>query len=97
MDLIEKLMKVHSALDGALGDTDVSHIENDDELREEQPVQWAAQRLMEVIAELEKVETVICPDCRGERRVGGSLCKRCGGNAMISKSQLAPGEKGAFS
>lgn len=41
----DELQKIHSALDDALGDTDVSHIESDEELRDEQPVQWAAQKL----------------------------------------------------
>lgn len=45
----EELLAIHSALDDALGDSDVTHVEDDDELREEQPVQWAAQKLMEFI------------------------------------------------
>jgi hypothetical protein len=38
----------------------------------------------------------ICPDCKGERRVGGHLCKRCKGNAQVPRSELKPGEMGAF-
>lgn len=49
----EKLRTIHSALDDALGDTDVTHIEDDDELRAEHPVQWAAEKLAEVINSLE--------------------------------------------
>jgi hypothetical protein len=52
-DIIGVLKSVHSALDSALGDTDISHIENDDELREEHPVQWAAEWLAHSIELLE--------------------------------------------
>lgn len=45
------LQEVHSALDDALGDTDVTHMD-DDELRDDHPVQWAAQRLAEIIQNL---------------------------------------------
>lgn len=48
--LYNSLMEIHSALDDALGDTDVSHIEDDDELRAEHPTQWAAQKLADLIA-----------------------------------------------
>ena len=48
------LQEVHSALDGALGDSDVTHIEDADELREQYPVQWAAQRLAEIITSLKE-------------------------------------------
>jgi hypothetical protein len=48
-DIIGVLKSVHSALDDALGDTDISHIESDDELRDEAPVQWAAQWLAHAI------------------------------------------------
>mgnify|MGYP001561844750 CR=1 FL=1 len=47
--LRKQLQEIHSALNDALGDTDVSHIEDDAELRSEQPVQWAAQKLAEII------------------------------------------------
>jgi hypothetical protein len=53
IDIIDVLRSVHSALDHALGDTDVTHIENDDELCEEFPVQWAAERLAHAIQLLE--------------------------------------------
>jgi hypothetical protein len=53
-DIIGVLRSVHSALDTALGDTDASHIENDDELRDAYPVQWAAQWLMHAIEALEE-------------------------------------------
>lgn len=52
LSMIDRLQGIHSALDDALGDTDVTHIENDEELRDQHPVQWAAQRLAEVISEL---------------------------------------------
>lgn len=49
MSIAHRLLEIHSALDDALGDSDVTHIESDDELRERYPVQWAAQKLMEII------------------------------------------------
>lgn len=48
------LREVHSALDDAIGDSDVTHIEDDDELRTEYPVQWAAERIAKVIEGLEE-------------------------------------------
>jgi hypothetical protein len=53
------LFGVHSALDDALGDSDVTHIEDDDELRDSQPVQWAAQRLMQAIELLDPSPTAL--------------------------------------
>lgn len=50
--LYASLSAIHSALDDALGDSDVTHIDDDDELRSEHPTQWAAQKLAEVIAAL---------------------------------------------
>jgi hypothetical protein len=52
MDLVNELSLVHSALDDAIGDTDATHIEDDDELREQYPVQWAAEHLAGIIAYL---------------------------------------------
>lgn len=49
-DLNERLRLIHSALDDALGDTDVTHIESDEELRERYPVQWAAMELAKIIS-----------------------------------------------
>lgn len=46
------LQEVHNALDDATGDTDITHIEDDDELRNQYPVQWAAQRVAEIIRSL---------------------------------------------
>lgn len=41
--------------------------------------------------------TVICPDCRGNRRTAnGLLCSRCGGTAQISRSALRAGEIAPF-
>lgn len=51
LDLKSKLCGIHSALDDALGDSDVTHMD-DEELRDAYPVQWAAQRIAEVIASL---------------------------------------------
>lgn len=48
----DKLRVIHSALDDALGDSDVTYMD-DDELRETYPVQWAATKLATVIEELE--------------------------------------------
>jgi hypothetical protein len=53
--LYNSLMEIHSALDDALGDSDVTHIEDDDELRGEYPTQWAAQKLAELIAALSRL------------------------------------------
>lgn len=66
-DIIGVLRSVHSALDKALGDSDATHIENDDELRDEYPVQWAAQWLMQVIEALEEQSgaPAQCPGCDG--------------------------------
>lgn len=47
------LQEVHSALDDALGDSDVTHMDGD-ELRTEHPVQWATERLAKVIETLEE-------------------------------------------
>lgn len=52
VDLVKQLQDIHSALDAALGDTDVDHIEDDIELRERHPVQWAAQKVAFLIAYL---------------------------------------------
>jgi hypothetical protein len=50
------LLAIHSALDAALGDTDISHIESDEELRQDVPVQWAAQKLMQFMQQAPKVD-----------------------------------------
>lgn len=52
VDLVKQLQDIHSALDAALGDTDVTHIEDDIELRERHPVQWAAQKVAFLLAYL---------------------------------------------
>ena len=43
------LVKIHSALSDALGDTDPIDDLTEDEMREEQPILWAAQRIAEMI------------------------------------------------
>jgi hypothetical protein len=60
-DIVGVLRSVHSALDSALGDTDVTHIENDDDLRQEHPVQWAAQWLAHAIELLEEGSAALTP------------------------------------
>lgn len=52
LSLIDRLQGIHSALDDALGDTDVTHIGDDEELRDRHPVQWAAEKLATIIGEL---------------------------------------------
>ena len=46
---VEDLRDIHSALDDALGDTDITHVESDEELREQEPVQWAAKQIAKLI------------------------------------------------
>ena len=41
----EKLEEIADALDRTLGDTDITHIEDDEELRERSPVQWACTQI----------------------------------------------------
>lgn len=55
------LWAVHSALDEALGDSDVTHIEDDAELRKRHPVQWAAQHLAQAISLLEDDQPAAVP------------------------------------
>lgn len=50
--LIFNLKNIHSALDRGLGDTDVSH-KTVEELYDDHPIQWAAERLAELIQKLE--------------------------------------------
>jgi len=52
LHLVDRLRGIHSALDDALGDSDITHIEDDEDMRDDYPVQWAAQKLAEVISEL---------------------------------------------
>ena len=49
------LKSVHSALNDALGDTDITHL-TDDEVRNQYPVQWAAEYLAKVIDGIEHRE-----------------------------------------
>lgn len=51
--LIDELREIHSALDDALGDSDVTYIEDDEELRERVPTQWAACKLAQIIQRLQ--------------------------------------------
>lgn len=53
LDLKSKLRGIHSALDDALGDSDIDHMD-DEELRDAHPAQWAAQRLAEIIDSLKE-------------------------------------------
>lgn len=50
-DYRDELKAIHSALDDALGDSDVTHVD-DDALRDEHPTQWAAMRLAKLIQKL---------------------------------------------
>lgn len=43
-----------------------------------------------------ELEDVICPECKGERRVNGHLCVRCNGDAQIRRHHLRPGEQAPF-
>lgn len=73
------LIEIHSALDAALGDTDVSHIEGDDELRDAAPVQWAAMKLAEMLNMEERTKAVTDEDRRLARDAivaGWSTCNR---------------------
>ena len=51
---VAKLQEVHAALDDALGDLDIVHEVDDNELRNEHPTQWAAQQLSNIIASLKE-------------------------------------------
>lgn len=53
LDLVSRLDGIHGALDDALGDSDIEYMD-DDELRDAEPVQWAAMKLAEVIQELKR-------------------------------------------
>ena len=50
---LNQLDAIHNALDAALGDTDITHIEDDEELREQYPVQWAATQLAMLLRAME--------------------------------------------
>ena len=41
-------------------------------------------------------DDVICPQCRGERRIRGKLCPRCNGAAQIPRASLRQGEEAPF-
>lgn len=56
LDLIARLQGIHSALDDALGDSDIEYMD-DEELRDAHPTQWAVGRLAEIIQELEAALT----------------------------------------
>lgn len=52
-DAIWRLVPIHSALDEALGDSDVEY-QTDKQLRERHPVQWAATHLIRTMHHLGK-------------------------------------------
>lgn len=54
--ILADLRDIHSALDDALGDSDITHMEDDD-LREQEPTQWAAQRVAILMQKLEADES----------------------------------------
>jgi hypothetical protein len=43
------LVEIHDIISDLLGDSDVTHIEDEAELRAEEPVQWAAMRLAKML------------------------------------------------
>jgi hypothetical protein len=51
-ELIVRLTKIHSVLDEALGDSEPMHIEDDEELRRDYPIEWVAQQISQVVASL---------------------------------------------
>ncbi len=59
VEQIEGLKAVHSALDQALGDTDpwVPETTTDEELKDEEPVLWAAQKLASLIQAIEAAKS----------------------------------------
>lgn len=68
-ELAARLRAVHSALDDALGDSDVTHVESDEELRDQHPAQWAAMKLAEVISQLEGPGRTVPPHRSSQTRV----------------------------
>ena len=50
----ERLRSIHSTLDEYLGDSDVTHVESAEQLREEYPIQWAAEELAKVINAMDR-------------------------------------------
>ena len=53
--LIKQLQLIHTTLDKALGDTDITYIEDDNQLKEEEPLQWIASKIAVLIRELEVI------------------------------------------
>lgn len=45
----QKLVRIHDALDRALGDTDAAANMTDEELLEEDPLLWAAMKIAQLI------------------------------------------------
>jgi hypothetical protein len=52
MTTYQQLQEIHSVLDRALGDSDIDWFESDEEMRDEEPVQWATMRLALVLEEM---------------------------------------------
>lgn len=57
----EKLEEIASKLDSALGDSDLTHIEDDDELRRVAPAQWACSEINKLLQET-PVSSSAAPD-----------------------------------
>ena len=59
---------------------------------------WKSDELLDVWLKTRAAlgEPVICPDCKGERRIRGALCSRCKGTAQIARSELRPGERAPY-
>jgi len=45
----EKLEEIAEALDESLGDSDITHLETDEEVREEEPAQWACSEVNKLL------------------------------------------------
>ena len=78
--LFHRLQAIHSALDDALGDSDIDFLSMP-ALRREFPVQWAATKLALVMADLEKRV-----NSRNSQPTEQSMpCAGCGKKVYLSK------------
>ena len=76
----EKLEEIAEALDESLGDSDITHLETDEEVREEEPAQWACSEVNKLLnaapsPELSHTDHPVrvfdrtCPACVAESNV----------------------------
>lgn len=56
----------------------------------------AQKEAADALTQAHSNDPVICPECRGERRIKGSLCPRCSGCAQIKSSELRADETAPF-